>query len=133
MSIATFPVSRTMRVSSRFTVPPGETSTLCTTISPFAQFPQLVQHSGYFGILISTGAPITALRSLSWSRQILLFVEAHHPALAVHLDGVLGGKATFQYLFGQRVFKLRLDSALQRTRSVHRVEARVGNFRQRSI
>ena len=69
MSSATFPVSRTITLSSRSTESPGSTKTSSTVTSLLPQLPQDSQHSGNFGRRTST------ILHMAWRR---LGVSSQH-------------------------------------------------------
>ena len=58
-------------------------------------------------------------------------LEAEVAALQVHRDHVLGAELALQDELGHRVLDALLDRPLERPRTKHRVEAHLGQFRQR--
>src|SRR5258706_510532 len=62
-----------------------------------------------------------------------LLLEHHAPAAPVDADRVLGREAALEDRLRERILDLRLDGALERPRAVHRIEADLGQLRQRCI
>src|SRR5256885_4256134 len=74
-----------------------------------------------FHIEIELG--VTDLRSHLGSALQALLLEAEHPSLRIHPDGVLRRELAFQDRFRQRILDLLLDRALERPRAVDRIES----------
>ena len=71
------------------------------------------------------GTTTRACLSGTESGSVHRTVELELPGLVdLHWDHVLRAKAPFEYRLGQRILDLALDRTFQRTRTIHRIEAR---------
>src|SRR5690348_5265059 len=82
--------------------------------------------------------PQPALQERAGAKRRLLFARsalAEHQlaAFCIRMDGVAGAEFAGQNFLRERVFQLRLDRALQRTRAIDRIEAGIAQQHQRRI